>query len=159
MPPRAARQRSRSFARCSDRSPWTPSAHSSWFPFSCCLPLDRLLECNESLTPESVEPPSQCFDAARIDRVQPLSVFDADHGKSRRLEHFEVLQDCRAAHVHALGNLRHRAVAFAQALEYQAAGCVSQCVECSLCVEHCGDLTTVAHESVSLYLRTLKATG
>src|SRR5262249_6157536 len=120
----AVPERSQPCARCSDQYWRTSSAPSSWFPFLDCF-LSRLLERDERLVPESVEPAAKRFEASRVDGVHPSRALGSDHNEPSRPKDFQNVGTRRAAHIHPFGNLPHRASAVAQASEHAPTGRVS----------------------------------
>src|ERR1700677_2041193 len=113
--------------RCSGRT--SPlCVRSSQCPF-LGLELARLFESRERGVPERVEPASQGFDAAGVDRVEAARAFGPVRHEMRILEDLEVLRDRGPRDLHAAADLRDGAWPPAKPPEDGAAGRIAEGVE------------------------------
>jgi hypothetical protein len=106
------------------------------FHFFGCFSFGRFFERAERFVPEPIEPATQSLDPSWIHSVDPAGTLRAIHNQMRRFEYPQVLGDCGTAHVHPSGDLAHRSCAAAQALEYESASGISQCVQYPASVSH-----------------------
>src|SRR5258707_2421827 len=98
------------FSSCFGKTVDLPAESS--VAFSCphlfgCFSFGRLLESQECLAPESVEPIPQCFDSAGVDRIDPSSAHGMNGHQSRCHEDLQVLRDCVATDRHPVGDLAY----------------------------------------------------
>src|ERR1700744_1576556 len=99
-----------------------------------------LFECCKGGIPESVQPIFQRFEARPINAVKTTGSVDLHDDKTCRLQHLKVLRNSRAADIHPVGNLAHRAIAFTYTSKNGPTSWIAESVKClfnSLRDRHC----------------------
>lgn len=95
-----------------------------------------MLEREQSLVPELIEPPPQRPNAPSVNCVDASRALGMNSHQSCCLQDLQVLRDGWTAHRHALGDLRNRSLAVPQAFQHSPAGRISQGIEDALFVSN-----------------------